>query len=316
MAFNIVRRLHEGWELVELEDDRSGSRVEIIPMAGAILNGWEVKNMGKRLDIIDGYSGKEDFLVNVHKGFKSAKLSPFVCRLKNGRFNWDGQEFSIQKFMLNGDGLHGIIYDCPFTVTSSGSNESQCFVEMKFDYAGDFVGFPFPYSALIRYTLMAENKLHISTKITNKGKVSMPLSDGWHPYFKLGGKVDDWWLKLTSDQMLEYDKSLIPTGDYIQNNDFPTGRIIGALKLDNGFKLNRNDSPYCVIKGNDISIEFIAETNYPFLQLYIPDHRESIAIENLSSAPDAFNNGIGLIVLQPDEEITLEVAIKVSVNVG
>src|SRR5678815_4966410 len=144
--FNIVRRLQKGWELVELEDDRLGTRVEIIPIAGAILNGWEVRNMGKRMDIIDGYSGKDDFLENVHNGFKSAKLSPFVCRLKNGRFIWDGQEFNIQKFMLNGDGLHGIIYDAPFSITSSAANENHCFVEMPVSYPGDFNGFPFPYN--------------------------------------------------------------------------------------------------------------------------------------------------------------------------
>jgi len=316
MAFNIVRRLQKGWELVELEDDRLGTRVEIIPFGGAILNGWEVRNMGKRMDIIDGYSGKEDFLENVHNGFKSAKLSPFVCRLKNGRFTWDGQEFNIQKFMLNGDGLHGIIYDAPFSVTSSGANEDQCFVEMQYDYPGDFNGFPFPYNSIIRYTLRAENQLHISTQVKSRADVAMPLSDGWHPYFKLGGKADDWWLKLASDQMLEYDSSLIPTGNYVQNKDFLEGKKIGSLKLDNGFKLNGNDSQYCVLKNdsNKISIEFIAETNYPFLQLYIPDHRESIAIENLSSAPDSFNNGIGLTVLQPGEEKIFEVTIQVNVS--
>jgi aldose 1-epimerase len=313
MAFNTTTRFQNDWELVELEEDRLGTRVEIIPTAGAILNGWEVGNMGKKMDIIDGYSGKEDFQANVHNGFKSAKLSPFVCRLKNGRFNWAGNEFSIQKFMLNGDGLHGILYDAPFTVTSSGSNENQCFVEMQYEYRGDFKGFPFPYISIIRYTLKDENQLHISTKIINRAGVAMPLSDGWHPYFKLGGKVDDWWLKLASDQMLEYDSSLIPTGNYIQNSVFREGRKIGALKLDNGFKINSISSPYCSLKNdsNKISIEFISETNYPFLQLYIPDHRESIAIENLSSAPDSFNNGIGLTELQPGEEKIFEVLLQV-----
>jgi aldose 1-epimerase len=41
--------------------------------------------------------------------------------------------------------------------------------------------------------------------------------------------------------------------------------------------------------------------------LYTPPHRRSIAIENLSSAPDAFNNGIGLISLDPDHTRTFSV---------
>ena len=60
MAFKVVRRLQDDWEKVELEDDRSGSVVEIVPGAGAIINGWTVSKNGKPLNIIDGYTGKGD----------------------------------------------------------------------------------------------------------------------------------------------------------------------------------------------------------------------------------------------------------------
>jgi aldose 1-epimerase len=43
------------------------------------------------------------------------------------------------------------------------------------------------------------------------------------------------------------------------------------------------------------------ERAYPYLQVYTPPHRKSIAIENLSSAPDAFNNKMGLIALGPED---------------
>jgi aldose 1-epimerase len=50
-----------------------------------------------------------------------------------------------------------------------------------------------------------------------------------------------------------------------------------------------------------VQVEIYPETSYPYLQIFIPNHRKSIAIENLSAAPDAFNNGIGLKVLAPGE---------------
>ena len=114
--------------------------------------------------------------------------------------------------------------------------------------------------------------------------------------------------------MLEYDASLIPTGKLITNTDFPEGRLIGNTKLDNGFLLKPGASPFCVLKNpaNNISIEFISAVNYPYLQLYTPDHRKSIAIENLSSAPDAFNNGRGLLILKPGEGINFEVVIRIT----
>ena len=43
----------------------------------------------------------------------------------------------------------------------------------------------------------------------------------------------------------------------------------------------------------------------------MPD-RKSIAIENLSSAPDAFNNKIGLVVLGPDDSQAFSTKLRVA----
>jgi aldose 1-epimerase len=59
-------------------------------------------------------------------------------------------------------------------------------------------------------------------------------------------------------------------------------------------------------------VEIRPESSYPYLQLYTPPHRESIAIENLSAAPDAFNNGMGLINLEPGASATFKTAYTIS----
>ncbi|MBP7939993.1 MAG: hypothetical protein KAZ20_02525, partial [Sediminibacterium sp.] len=46
--------------------------------------------------------------------------------------------------------------------------------------------------------------------------------------------------------------------------------------------------------------------NYPYLQLYTPVDRQSIAIENLSGAPNCFNNKMGLQLVEPQEQIYFE----------
>jgi aldose 1-epimerase len=62
----------------------------------------------------------------------------------------------------------------------------------------------------------------------------------------------------------------------------------------------------CVVRNpkRKVQLEIYPEKSYPYLQIYTPDHRKSIAIENLSAAPDAFNNGLGLKVLEPGEAAT------------
>jgi aldose 1-epimerase len=162
--------------------------------------------------------------------------------------------------------------------------------------------------------LREAGKLEITTWVANAESASsaIPIADGWHPYFTLGGKVDDWWLKIASDQMMEYDNSLIPTGGYLRDSTFTDGALIGDTKLDNGFLLSGKLGPFCILKNLEIglTVTFLQQVNYPFLQLYIPDHRKSIAIENLSGAPDVFNNGIGLTVLQPGENKTFIIEIQ------
>jgi aldose 1-epimerase len=50
------------------------------------------------------------------------------------------------------------------------------------------------------------------------------------------------------------------------------------------------------------------------LQVFIPDHRQSIAIENLSSAPDSFNNKMGLVILPPGQSRSFKVFYRAGVE--
>ena len=52
-----------------------------------------------------------------------------------------------------------------------------------------------------------------------------------------------------------------------------------------------------------VTLTIAPDKHYPYLQIYTPPHRKSIAIENLTSAPDSFNNGIGLLVIEPNHTL-------------
>lgn len=301
----------DGWQVVELADLATGLRAEIIPSAGSILNGLFTSG---NINIIDGYTDKNDFINRVHDGFRSAKLSPFVCRLNNATYSWEGKTYILDKFVINGSAIHGILYDAVFDVMETFSDDKQAFVVLRYQYDGQLSGYPFPFNCTITYCLSEGGNLKITTHISNPAAAenSFPICDGWHPYFKLGGKVDDWFLEICSDQMMEYSAELIPTGKYITNSTYYPGRLIGSEPLDNGFLLQEAKSPFCTLKNNKVKVEFMAQENYPILQLYIPDSRDCIAIENLSAAPDAFNNGIGLTTLKPGEKIEFVCNFRIS----
>jgi aldose 1-epimerase len=132
----------------------------------------------------------------------------------------------------------------------------------------------------------------------------MPVADGWHPYFTLGDRVDECQLEFQSKEMLEFDEDLVPTGRLIPYQVFGSLEEINTITLDNCFTVNFAEcQPLCVFRNpkKKVQVEIYPATSYPYLLIFTPDHRKSIAIENLSAAPDAFNNGIGLKVLAPDE---------------
>ena len=96
------------------------------------------------------------------------------------------------------------------------------FVKLQYEYSKKDEGFPFEYSCEITYRLEENNKLSISTTIINKSNEEMPLSDGWHPYFKFDQSIDNLLFKINADQILEFDDKLLPTGKIFPFNKFQT----------------------------------------------------------------------------------------------
>ncbi len=292
------------------------SRVEVWPSQGAIMNSWKVDINGSLTEVIDGYHDVVDFARHAEsKGFRSCKLSPYVCRLHKGLYSYEGQQYHIGKFNLNGSSIHGLLYDLPFEILKHEANEQLAMAIVACRYGAGDKGYPFAYDMIITYTLI-DNKISISTEVTNRHSNTIPIADGWHPYFKLGHTVNDLSLQIATEHMLEFDEALIPTGALLQDTRFTNGALLGATELDNCFLLEKllDGQPACTLANEkqQVQLSIFANNNYPYLQAYTPPHRQSIAIENLSAAPDVFNNNMGLILLEPGETIGFSCAYEIS----
>ena len=299
-----------------LKNTATSTVAEILPSCGAILHAFSVQHDGRVLNVIDGYDNASDFKDNcTSKGFKSCKLSPFVCRLKRGWYSFGQSTYHIHKFYLGENALHGLLYDAVFIVTDQYADETKASVTMKHEYRAEDMGYPFNYDCLVTYELTEANSLSIITEIINKDEGIIPVSDGWHPYFTLGGKIDDLQLEFQSKAMIAFDEQLIPTGNALPYQEFGALKKIGETFFDNCFVLDQTEcQPLCVLRdvGRHIQIEIHPGSAYPYLQIYTPDHRNSIAIENLSAAPDAFNNGMGLITLAPGTSTSFKTKYKIT----
>jgi aldose 1-epimerase len=158
-------------------------------------------------------------------------------------------------------------------------------------------------------------KLSVQTEVNNTGKGQMPLVDGWHPYFKLGNSIDSLQLEFQSTAIVLFDAELIPTGQQVAYQEFCALKNIGNQFFDHCFLLNfETCQPLCVLRNDTehYQLEIYPDPSYPYLQIYTPPHRSSIALENLSAVPDAFNNGMGLITLAAGAHAQFSTAYKIS----
>ena len=288
-------------------------RAEIY-LYGGLLNRYEIRRPdGTWFNIVKAYDTPQHARESLTEWFRSGKLSPYACRLRHGKYSFDGKAYQCGKFKLAEHAAHGLMYDREFALVNSHADGQSAEVEIRADYAQDDSGYPFPFSLTVRYRLSADG-LSIRSTVRNQGATAMPLADGWHPYFTLGGKTDDWSLEIDSSKRLGFDADLVPDGSMIDDTRFQTTSSLAGIELDNSFVLARSKPAACTLSGNGLTLSIYPDASYPYLQIFTPSTRDTIAIENLSGAPDCFNNGLGLIKLNAGEEAVFETRYHIAAN--
>jgi len=316
MKFSIQTRIEDQRPVITLHNETEQVSAEIFTLGG-LLNAFIVPVDGKPLNLIDGYANQADAKTGFTRAFQSVRLSPFVCRMKNGSYSWMGNHYQIKKTYLGDHAIHGLMYDTPFTIADSNADELGASVTLQGEYKGEDSGYPFPYRVTITWQLLPEATLRVTVSLFHENPFPIPIAEGWHPYFTLGGSVDDCTLQFSTDQKMEYDADLLPTGDYESDNRFLSPYPLKGIELDNGFvwkdpRIKRS----CVVSNQKIALHILPDDSYPVLQIYIPQHRKSIAIENLSGAPDNFNNGLLLVHLPSHTAASFSTSYQVKTRIS
>ena len=304
MRFSVSRTTQDGINLIELHDTTLQTRAAIAPAHGAMLHAFCLHAGNGAYNVIDNYSDIGQLQNELTTSFKNCKLSPFTSRIKEGKYRYDGEEIEFTNKHSDGTAIHGLLYNKPFAVVNEWADDKEASVLLKYNYKEEEDGYPFSYRCEVRYTLLPHSVLQVTTTIINLDELALPLADGWHPYFKLEGDMSDWLLYFNADTLLELDSTLVPTGRLLHYPAFSEETPIGNTVLDNCFLLNQDGSgSACTLRHPEtgLRLSIFPDAGYPYIQIYTPPQRNSIAIESLSAAPDAFNNKIGLLLLPPGD---------------
>ncbi len=277
----------------------------IIPEFSANLNTLILTKNKKSHSIIDGDKTYDALAKN--RWFKSRKLFPYPNRINNATYTFQKKTYSLPvNFPAQNHAIHGLVYNKNFEIKKTKTQAQSAEAELQYNYKKETPAYPFEFQLKIKYTLTKKG-ISCTTTVKNTGKEKIPMGDGWHPYFKTEGKIDNLMLKLPSKTKINVNKKMIPTGKKEIFSKFSEPAQIKKQELDTGFILPKKEGiakTELHDKKQDIKIIIWQETGnrkYNYLQVFIPPERTSIAIEPMTCSTDAFNNKEGLIILNPND---------------
>ena len=164
---------------------------------------------------------------------------------------------------------------------------------------------------------MSSAGLTVTYGATNAGAVPCPFGVGAHPYFAFGGtSIDAVELHVPAETWLEVDARSIPQARRPvagSDVDFRRSRVIGALRLDHAFTDLQRDADGAarvVLRYGKHQVRIELDRSFEYVQVFTGDtlfdrsrRRQAVAIEPMTCAPNAFNNGQGLRMLAPHESL-------------
>jgi aldose 1-epimerase len=279
-----------------LYDAKTKTGFSVVPSRGALMLDMTFNGV----NVLDAYQTPEE--IEKLDWMKNTILYPFPNRLEGGRYNWLGlsQQFGIND-KGTGNALHGFALYQSFKVTRILLTDVAAELTCRLEDSGKNSGYPYPSTLDVTFGISNNNKFRIEFVVTNLHSEHIPIGVGWHPYFKLTENVAETALRMPVCDKVEIDARMIPTGKKTDFNAYQTPIKIGDAFLDNCFEVKSTGYTYKVaIQGNKQKLTLQANSKtWPFLQMFTPPYRKSIAIEPMSCNIDAFNNGVGLVKLPP-----------------
>lgn len=242
--------------------------------------------------------------------YRNFWLFPFQNRVADGTYTFEGRKYQLPvNEEERNNALHGFFQDLKMTEVNHQVQEGSVEVDIFFTYDGGMEGYPFPFECRIIYLIRESGKLDLHYEIVNTGDSNMPVTWGWHPYFQLDGERKDW--KIASGPLLKQplNERNLPEGDFVAvEKSFDLAHEL----YDDCFRFC--DPPYRVSLESANQLLIVdQDANMPYVQIFTPP-RNSVAIEPVSSAIDAFNSGEGLRIMAPSEQINGKIVLDFSLK--
>lgn len=269
--------------------ERAGQRL-VVSEAGGGARSWTVDGV----ELLASFpAGTRD------AAFAGKPLMPWPNRLRDGRYTFEGREHRVELTEPeNRTALHGLTLSSRWRASRTAPHAITLTHELR-----DRDGYPFALDLAVGYELDPGGVV-VTLQATNAGAGRAPFGAGLHPYLRVGGDVT---LQVPARTRVPVDVRLLPTGPPAAVSaelDFRDLRRLGDQRLDACFgNLDRSAAGVASITlGGTHRIVVWMDDAFHFVQVFRADG--AIAVEPMTCVPDAFNSGVGLLVLEPGASFT------------
>ena len=287
----------ESIEVVKLTDETRHIVVTVVPSMGN--NSYSMTVKGKEIFYSPAQSLAAWKAKPAHAG--NPLLAPWANRLDQDAFYANGKKYNLNSELKNfghdgnGKPIHGLLVYAPeWKVTSVKADANSASVTSRLEfwrYPDYMAQFPFAHNLEMTYKL-ANGELEVETVLENLSTQSMPVSLGFHPYFKLSdSRRDIWKVHLPAKEHVKLSNVLIPTGEQ-EPNTLTDPLPLAGTKLDDVFanlQYGTNGRSEFSVQGAAEKITVGYSRNYPIAVVYAPPGREFICFEPMTGPTNAFN---------------------------
>lgn len=249
------------------------------------------------------------------QGYQGKVLVPWPNRIAGGAYAFQGQTYQVPVNEPDRHAaLHGLMSWVDWHVDHVDARTA-----VLSTFLAPQPGYPFALESHVRYALDARG-LHVDIASTNVGAGPAPYGTAQHPYLTCDLAPEDGYeLRLPARTAYRTDRDLTPTEPVAVEElglDFQTPRAIGATRIDRAFTDLPEGTWQLTLRDPATRIGVSLSTDTRWVQLFTaePFERRALAVEPMTGPANAFNSGLGLVVVQPGQTHTLSYAISGSLG--
>ncbi len=258
---------------------------------GAIIKEILVSNKnGIKQNVVVGLD-HEDAYINDNM-FLGACVGRYAGRISNKGFTLNGKFYELHN--VAGIHLHGGKEGFGKKIWKILNIENGENPSVTFEYLSPHMEEGYPGNLQVRVTYrLRDNALEILHEATTDATTVLNLTN--HSYFILDqtGSLDHHYLQLNSNQYIETDERVVPTGKikevYDTAFDFRKVRSVKHKGLDTPFICSAKEQTIASIYSSQSGIRMQVQSNQPAVVIYTPSDFAAICFET-QNFPDAPNH--------------------------